>query len=220
MADDIITEDMELEEQLELARTLPASKLLMSASGYNWDMYPAQTLFAIARRDDCSLLTALSIFYAGEPDYDEDHPESARHRAPITEMLRYIHDRVNAGGYSHDPKDLETPWWKDPYNLFLAPRTRDDGNPILWQLDPMIVLAALPTDQQKKAKRDAKVAMAAKRHNAELNSDDPFTSKFAEKFEELFPDMPGVAAARAEREAETPQKSSFLSRFLGRGRPN
>ncbi len=227
-----ITEDMDLATRCELAGTLPAEVLLRSTAYYNWDIYPVETLSIIARRPDCSLLTALSIFYAGQPG-DFEHTGTVRpksmwqrwlsalaqvlrrqSRPPEQQLaaqstfglLRYIHDRINAGGYQILPSDIELNCFDEPKDLFLAPRRRSDGRPVIWRLDPVIVRPALASPEQKAARHRDLVALAARRHNAELLSSNPLVRELASSFEEAYPDAPAIQEAKRLR-GEKPQKT-------------
>lgn len=223
---DIITEDMELDAQLKLALKLPANQLLHSAAGYNWDMNPEIILSVIARREDCSLLTALSIFYAGQPTYYEStgpkmslwqvlvgtyrrlrrlephYHEPKANGQDIISMLLYIQRRVNEGGYRHDPDDHKLGLFNEPRDLLLAPRSRKDRRLSIWHLDPKVVRPALKTSVQKATEQEATVLRQAKRHNAQVASLDPFTRDFASTFEDLFPDAPATKAAKKLREKD------------------
>lgn len=94
----------------------------------------------IADRPDCSLLTALQIFHDAEPGYYAD-PKSRRNDG-IFDMLTRIHDRINAGGYKHDPEDHRR-GWDFSEECYIG---QQDGNTSrvtgYWQLDPRIVLPA------------------------------------------------------------------------------
>lgn len=69
--------------------------------GFNWgdELDP---LFWIARQDQCDMATALTIFWRSEPGWDlmmmaEGETDYSR---PESAMIRYIADRIAAGGYT------------------------------------------------------------------------------------------------------------------------
>lgn len=125
------------QDQLVLVAEASASQLNAIARDYNWDMYPAAVLGAIARRPDCSLATAMRIFEHAEPGYYENPGPNSWLDPDILDLLHYIHDRINAGGYDHDPDDLPDPYGFNKW--YVAPRATEDGRTQLWALDPDIV---------------------------------------------------------------------------------
>lgn len=143
--------------QVDLAAAMPSSDLLSSVLEYNWDVYPADVLSVIARRDDCSLLTALEIFCRAEPEYYEQRDNSGD--PAILAMLHDIHDRVNKGAYVHNPKDHQSDISLSCIKGFLTPRDAKDAKKlnVLWQFDPKIVLPALVVPKEIAAERKRRV---------------------------------------------------------------
>ncbi len=148
------SETMTLEEQLHAVEQLPANELLQAASSYNWDMYPVEVLGRIAGRQDCSLLTALTIFELATPTYYDQ--ESAAQDGDIVTLLQTIQDRINAGKYSHDQADHDRGWQGLGEATGLV-RAKVEGH--RWHLDPSLVLPALElSEDQKDAREDQRLA--------------------------------------------------------------
>ena len=134
------SETQSLEEQLAVARTLPAGDLLEAVYNYNWDEEAVEVLGAIADRPDCTLFTALQIFHGAEPDYYEGPKEPWD--VPMFDLLTRIHDRINASGYRHDPADHHKPRTFNK-EWFLGTQDGNESRKVRhWQLDPRIVLPA------------------------------------------------------------------------------
>jgi len=137
--------------QVDLAKSMPAENLLAAVNTYNWDMYPADVLSVIARRDDCSLITALHIFAASEPAYYEG--SSSKGDPAILAMLHEIHERVNSEKYSHNERDHLSEFNVAPITFLLAPRDQPSSSKgkVLWAFDPAIVAPALEMPEHIKA---------------------------------------------------------------------
>lgn len=153
------SETMDLKDQLRVARDLPAENLLQTVASYNWDMYPAEVLGAIADRPDCSLLTALTIFDFGGP---ENYDLVGHHEGdPILALLQRIHDRVNTRQYTHDPED-HARGWQGLGTVSPFVRHRVEGR--RWHLDPGIVLPAWEMPDRQKRSEERKRAQWLENH--------------------------------------------------------
>lgn len=135
---------------------------------------------AIADRPDCSLLTALTIFHGAEP-YSE-YKADKWYDVPIFEMITRIHDRINAGGYKHNPADhrremVFNPQWH--LGQQDGDTTRKVGH---WQLDPRIVLPACippPKDPNEPPTLSASQEARAQDLFLDLNGDDQAKQRMA-----------------------------------------
>ncbi len=169
--------------QVDLAATMPTSDLLPSVLGYNWDMYPADVLSVIADRKDCSLLTALEIFCHAEPAYFEQQDNCGD--PDILAMLHNIHDRVNKGGYVHDPRDHLRHIDPSQIKNFLTPRDAKDVKKlnILWQFNPDIVLPALTAPEEIRAEitRNRMALTESQRKRAESSAIDIYSESDSDR---------------------------------------
>ncbi|NBZ89291.1 DUF4274 domain-containing protein [Stagnihabitans tardus] len=216
---DLDTERLSLAQQLDVVAKLRTEELLPTAHSYNWDYFPAEVLGAIIDRADCSLLTALSVFYLAEPQF---YVRPERQTSAIYQMLKRIHDRVNSGGYRHDPQDHRRDWSFIPGGLMRG----DNAAPCFgfWQLDPGIVLPALkvPTEtiEERRAKHRAHVEKEAQQIAAGLRSNE----RVRRSTELLLPLMPDDIQARVAELMAAPARASgkgpmsFLASILKIGR--
>lgn len=113
-----------------------------------------EVMEVIAKRADCSLLTALQIFHMAEPSHFEHYGKGAD--PVLYELFEMIHDRINAGVYAHDPEDHRREW-SFTKEWYLASRPVDSGSEtvMIWKLDPEIVYAACELPDVIKAEQAA-----------------------------------------------------------------
>lgn len=145
----LISDTMNLEQQLLAAKKLQSGELLEAAVNYNWDMYPAEVLGYMVNRPDCSLLTALTIFDLGEPSC-YDVPEDGQD-PEILALLQRIHDGVNAREYKHVQEDHDRGWLGDNS---LRPFVREQVEGHRWHIDPDIALPAFELSRDQADARE------------------------------------------------------------------
>lgn len=208
----------DIAEQIARLKNISSEELLDEVQGHNYGSDPIEFLVTIAERRDCTLLTAMEILLWMYPeDYENGDASKDMERFPgAYNLLCYIQERANSGGYAHDQNDLLKHRDFDETH-FLVERAKQGAKRTgdIWFLEPSIILPALTqSEETTDALEKRKQAASEERiqSNAERILDyERHSPKLAESMYEICPDdiKQRVQELRA-------KKKPFWAKFFGR----